>query len=405
MFSPFTETDARRFLALSAVGGLLVLVYAASVSYLLYGVDRSQTPSLLLAVALSVPGYFIASQVFGHRGTFALGLVLRVAAVFAFPLLSDDVYRFLWDGALWWEGIHPLASTPEALALSSAEGSAFAKTYPALLTSMNSPGYFTVYPPGSQFIFFISGWLASYPYWAIVLLKTCLLLGEVALYRQLQRANAWPQRQHRRLALYWLSPLVIVEICGNAHFEGLALLGVVAALYAWRKTGVGLARQGSYTLTSKLKANGTHIVDYNLQVGPGLIHAHHAEVPIRPSLKGVLTPTLALSAAVLVKLVPFVAAPAFALAALWRRSKQPVYNASYYKFAPSPYQEKLVAAARQRGANEPVDNVRVVEHRLRNLHSPLRITPARRVAGRLRGCSSRRVALRTCLRGSATQYR
>jgi uncharacterized membrane protein len=39
------------------------------------------------------------------------------------------------------------------------------------------------------------------------------------------------KKAKQKILLYAYNPLVIVEICGNAHFEGLALLALLSTLY------------------------------------------------------------------------------------------------------------------------------------------------------------------------------
>ena len=41
-----------------------------------------------------------------------LAFVLGVGVVFAPPLLSDDLYRYLWEGRLWLEGLNPYRLAP-----------------------------------------------------------------------------------------------------------------------------------------------------------------------------------------------------------------------------------------------------------------------------------------------------
>ena len=306
MFSPFTERTARQVLGITAGAALAVLAYVGAVLYLLYGVERSSTGTLLLAAGLTVPGYLVAARFPAPGVAFWLGLGLRAAAVFAFPLLSDDVYRFLWDGALWWEGIHPLSETPSSLAL-SAQGAAFAKTHDALLTTMNSRDYYTVYPPGSQLVFAVAGAIATQTYWASVLLKACLLVGELALWRQLRRGSALVESEQLGARLYWLSPLSIVEVCGNGHFEGLAVLGAIVALTLLR--GDGLER-----VWRQPKAISRH-----RQGGP-ITH----QIAQRPRARSLALAGAAFAGGVLVKLVPLLLAPAMALACLWRRGDQAV---------------------------------------------------------------------------------
>ena len=262
-----------------SVGVATALAYLAGVLYLLYGVDRADTLYLSLAALGALPGYWLLAGAATHPGFrygFRLGLGLRLAAVFAFPLLSDDVYRFVWDGALWWAGLHPLHAPPEVLA-ANVEGAAFAKTHDALLTAMNSAGYATVYPPGSQLVFAVGGLLSGSLFWSVVAMKGVLLLGELGVYRLLRRLAPGAA------LLYWLSPLAIVEVVGNAHFEGLAIAGVLLSVYAFRQNRVTLSATG-------------------------------------------------LAAAALVKLVPLVFAPALALAWLWRRARARWTRAAFRSF-------------------------------------------------------------------------
>ncbi len=337
MFSPFSERDARKMLAVFVLGSGVCLAFVPAVLYLLFGVERDETLGLLLAVALCYPGFRLLSAAGDARKnlTFSLGLGLRIAAVFAFPLLSDDIYRFLWDGGLWWSGLHPFAATPEALAASS-EGAAFAKTHGDWLANMNSAGYFTVYPPLSQLVFAIGG-LAPNAFWGSVLVKAVLLGGELGVWWLLSRLTARLENPREIVNWYWLNPLVIVEVMGNAHFEGLALAGVLAALYALRRAGLGWARQGY------VRAYFDHQNIYgpkyganmSVRVGPGLRPAGVAVVPIPGSRRWwrwILLAAAALAAATIVKLVPLLLAPAFALVVLWSWTHWPRYDNLYYNF-------------------------------------------------------------------------
>src|SRR5262245_17331799 len=72
--------------------------------------------------------------------------VLRIAALIAPVSLSDDVFRYAWDGALILDGIDPYAVLPIEVVgragLSAAD-----------LSLLNSPGYYTIYPPLAQAVF------------------------------------------------------------------------------------------------------------------------------------------------------------------------------------------------------------------------------------------------------------
>jgi len=117
--------------------------------------------------------------------------------------------------------------------------SAFAKTHSELLAKMNSAGYYTVYPPVSQLVFAFGAWLGSTITSATIWLKLPLFIGELCVLRLLFLMDK--NSLHKGVSAYALLPLPIIEIVGNAHFEGLAVLGVLGAIYYLRKNGICVA--------------------------------------------------------------------------------------------------------------------------------------------------------------------
>jgi len=69
-----------------------------------------------------------------------LAILLRIALVFAFPNLSDDIYRFLWDGHLWLAGENPFNHLPSWYA---AQGEWLPGHSMDLYKALNSPEYYT----------------------------------------------------------------------------------------------------------------------------------------------------------------------------------------------------------------------------------------------------------------------
>ena len=70
-----------------------------------------------------------------------IGVALRIALVFVEPQLSEDIYRFIWDGRIYAQGIHPLEYTPSQLINQSEYADLLDKT---LYDALNSPDYFTI---------------------------------------------------------------------------------------------------------------------------------------------------------------------------------------------------------------------------------------------------------------------
>ncbi|WP_339876436.1 glycosyltransferase 87 family protein [uncultured Algoriphagus sp.] len=177
--------------------------------------------------------YFLSAQL-KWQWIFVGGLLIRLSLLLAIPKWSDDYPRFLWDGELVKMNQNPYLETPESWLQNHTEGS---NPYLAdLFEAMNSPQYFSVYPPLNQAVFFIAAWGANLDTkTGILILRVILILGEIGVFFGLLKLFDHFQLAEKRLILYWLNPLVIMEITGNLHFEGLVLLLLLASVYMLRK--------------------------------------------------------------------------------------------------------------------------------------------------------------------------
>ncbi len=157
----------------------------------------------------------------------ALAFIIRCILVFSFPQLSDDIYRFVWDGLLISEGIHPLSYTPEQLM------EAFPDLgWSGLYENLNSQQYYTVYPPFSQLVFYLSA-LPGVDQMAVsnIIIKLSLLASEWGIYFLASRMLQMYGLARWYVFIYLLNPLVMVEIMGNAHFESFCVLSFLASVY------------------------------------------------------------------------------------------------------------------------------------------------------------------------------
>ncbi len=178
--------------------------------------------------------YFWVARAWGEAGEglrvwIALGLVLRLLLLFSFPALSDDVYRFVWDGRLLIQGYSPYARLPEWYLQAGHE---VAGLEPSLFARLNSPRYFTVYPPLAQATFALAVWISPHSLvGSALVMKMILLLGELgslALLGKLLRKWGLPAG---RVLWYWLNPLIVIEVMGNLHYEGLMIFFVLLSLW------------------------------------------------------------------------------------------------------------------------------------------------------------------------------
>lgn len=171
---------------------------------------------------------------------FIAGLFIRLSFLLATPQWSDDYPRFLWDGEMVGMSQNPYLETPENWLKSNPET---VNPYLGdLFELMNSPQYFSVYPPMNQGIFYLLGIIGNQDILAgIAVLRSVLILGEIGVFFLLLRLFEYFQVSQKKLILYWLNPLVIMEITGNLHFEGLVLLLLLASLLALSKQNNSLS--------------------------------------------------------------------------------------------------------------------------------------------------------------------
>lgn len=198
-----------------------------------YGVAQSHFWGIALGFSAGFGLYFWLLLRGGAVNVYAwlgVAVVLRVALLGAFPQLSDDVYRFVWDGRLWAAGINPFDHLPVWYLQ---PGHAVPGLDAALFSLLNSPEYHTIYPPVAQGMFSLACRISPHSVWgAAVVIKLFLLaceLGSMALLVALLRHFRLPER---RALWYALNPLVIIEVVGNLHFEGAMVCFLLLGLYA-----------------------------------------------------------------------------------------------------------------------------------------------------------------------------
>ncbi len=149
-------------------------------------------------------------------------MVFRLVLIAEDPaVLSNDMYRYIWDGRVQQNGINPYLFAPEADELEHLRDD---QIYP----NLNRKAALTLYPAGSQLYFRLCYLLVGDSvngYKGIMVFFDVLTL--LVLVALLQR---WGLNSTRIIIYAW-NPLVIIEIAYSGHLEGLAVFLVVTALY------------------------------------------------------------------------------------------------------------------------------------------------------------------------------
>ncbi len=133
--------------------------------------------------------------------------------------LSDDVYRYLWDGKQNVSGINPYLYEPTA---PEVEHLVDEDIHPKI----NHSWLPTIYPPMAQNLFAITHLISGQ---SIVAFKWLCFLFELLTIATLMVWSRTAQFDRANLLLYLYSPLVIIEFFLSAHLDILALPFLLSA--------------------------------------------------------------------------------------------------------------------------------------------------------------------------------
>ena len=157
-------------------------------------------------------------------------LAMRLDLVGIEPLLSTDLYRYIWDGRVQAAGINPYRYVPADPALWALRD----EIYPYI----NRADYaVTAYPPIAEMFFFVVGRIAE----TTTMMRLAMVACEaviVAVVIDLLRRLALPVTA---VVAYAWHPLAVWEIANNGHVEALMvalmMLGVWLLVRARRVRG------------------------------------------------------------------------------------------------------------------------------------------------------------------------
>lgn len=209
----------------------LSTVFIALFALLGFTIERHETLPLLSAYTLLFILYCIIYTTVKEdriNHWVYVSIVVRVLLIFAPPHLSDDFYRFIWDGRLLQEGIHPFAEIPSYY---MKEGNAVPTLTPELFQQLNSKEYFTIYPPIAQFVF----WFATFLFptsiiGSVITMKLLIVLVEVGTLVMLKKLLIPFKLPAKNILLYALNPLIIIELTGNLHFEAFVIFFLLTSV-------------------------------------------------------------------------------------------------------------------------------------------------------------------------------
>lgn len=213
---------------------LAFILSAALTIYIGYFVPRESTIELIIAYSLFFVSIIIILKkldIGDEQLAYYWGMLLRVLLIASVPKLSDDIFRFVWDGRLLTALEDPYKHLPAYFLDKNIDG-----VDQALFDRLNSKDYFSIYPPLNQVIFFIGALFSPNSIvWSTVVIRIILILFELGNLRLIQKLLAHYHLPQKYGLIYALNPLVILELTGNLHFEAIVIFFLLQALWYYEQ--------------------------------------------------------------------------------------------------------------------------------------------------------------------------
>lgn len=203
------------------------LVLLSAIFFLGYTADRSQFTSVIIPFSIAFAVYFHWTGepgLWDMKDIWTWSVISRLILFFSIPTLSDDYFRFIWDGQLIIQGVDPFAFIPSEILEYDRAG---------VYDGLNSKHRYTSYPTIMQAVFAAAAAIGGKSILLNLAVMRMFLLGADLVFIRiatvlLPKLGMAP----RNVVLYALNPLLIVEGVGNLHFEGMMMCFTIIGLGA-----------------------------------------------------------------------------------------------------------------------------------------------------------------------------
>ncbi|MFT5858459.1 MAG: alpha-1,6-mannosyltransferase [Flavobacteriaceae bacterium] len=211
----------------------IVVVFIISIFLVNWESDRTNFGFIATLYTLAFICYLLIIR---ERGAFkfkhliAITGLAHLVSMFYEPNLSNDYYRFLWDGEMAWNGINVFDFKPNELVEKEFMKREYMQEIYTGMADLSKRNY-SCYPPANQLYFIISTSLTSSVAVNVFIMKLIIVLTEVAGAVYLRKLFIHFKVNPSRIWVLFLNPLLIIECTGNVHFEGVMLSLLVIAFY------------------------------------------------------------------------------------------------------------------------------------------------------------------------------
>jgi alpha-1,6-mannosyltransferase len=229
--------NASALLWLAGIGAVLVVLTLVTPLAFETAGDNAFIALTVSAALLTIMATRVAERAPPDRALWliiALAILLRAYVLLFNPLLSSDIYRYIWDGRVQAAGINPYRYFPADEALAFLRDAAI---FPHINRVDSAV---TIYPPVAQFFFFIVTRIGENVTTMRLAMLGCESVTVTLIMLLLRRMN----RPVVRVIAYLWHPLPLWEIANSGHVDALMvalmLLGLWIALTGHALRGAAL---------------------------------------------------------------------------------------------------------------------------------------------------------------------
>ena len=228
---------------------IFIVLIASCFGYYYFGYEliRGDFNTLLISyTGLFLLFLYLYKRELNWKSLVVITILFRIIFLIATPNLSQDFYRFIWDGRMILNGFNPYLYLPEIYQTPNYTVPNQAAKLVAGMGELNASHY-SNYPPLNQLCFAIAALFANKSILgSIVIMRTLIILADIGVLYFGKKLLKALHLNPKAIFLYLLNPLIIIELTGNLHFEGIMIFLLIWSLYLlqqhkWKLAAIVLA--------------------------------------------------------------------------------------------------------------------------------------------------------------------
>ncbi len=219
---------------------VLVLTILSALLYWYFAYELIRSDFIVLITSLFVLFVFTYLIIQKAKISFwylaILGILFRLIFMGVLPNLSQDFYRFLWDGRVLFQGMNPYLITPQSYIVGSSmiSNTVIIAQAQDLVNGMGplNASHYSNYPPVNQLLFVLTALFAGKSVLgSSIVLILINILADIGILYFGKKILEVLGKDPKWIFWYFLNPFIIIELSGNLHAEGVMLLFLIWSIY------------------------------------------------------------------------------------------------------------------------------------------------------------------------------